>query len=488
MPDTSVTDETPSTRRRGIGLSGKLLVLTILFVMICEVLIYVPSIANFRRGWLKDRLSAAQTAALVLEAAPDNMVPKELELELLRQVGAYTVAHKRSGTRRLLAISDMPPTVAASYDLREMRIPEEIRAAFETLAAHDGRTIRVVGEAPAGGEFIEIVMDEKPLRRAMLTYSINILTLSILISVFTAALVYLTLHRLLVRPMRQLTAAMVAFAEAPEDPTRIIQPLDRDDEIGIASRELARMQRQLVGTLNQKNRLAALGLAVSKINHDLRNMLASAQLVVDRVGEVQDPLVQRLAPKLVRTLDRAVNFCTNTLRYGSARESPPERRMLPLAPLVEEVGDTLELAADRKLAFVNAVPADLMIDADPEHLFRVLVNLTRNAVQAIESRGDESGHDMVRVSARRDGAVVTIEVADTGPGVPAKARRHLFEAFHGSVRPDGIGLGLAIAAELVQAHGGEILLAEGTLGATFRIEIPDRVVELKPRRGGRASA
>lgn len=488
----------PARRRRGMGLSSKLLMLTILFVMISEVLIYVPSIANFRRTWLNDRLNSARTAALVLEAAPDNMVPKELELELLGQVGAYTVAHKRGASRRLLALSDMPPDVVATYDLREMSIPGEIRDSFTALAAAEGRTIRVIGDAPTGGEFIELVMDEAPLRQAMIAYSFNILTLSIIISVITAAFVYLSLNWLLVRPMRRLTANMVAFTENPEDSSRVIAESGRTDEIGIAEGELAHLQTALIGTLNQKNRLAALGLAVSKINHDLRNMLSSAQLVVDRVGAADDPLVKRLAPKLIRTLDRAVDFCTNTLKYGSAQESPPERRRILLHDLVAEVGDTVDLG--RGTAFINAVPPELEIDADPDQLFRVIVNLVRNAAQAIEGQtidgqaagGDAPGgqpidgpgkvdpaRDMIRVSARRDGSVVMIEVADTGPGVPQRARERLFEAFQGSTRQGGTGLGLAIAAELVRAHGGRIQLADGTLGATFSIEIPDRIVHIR---------
>ncbi len=481
--------EPRTSRPRGLGLSGKLLVLTILFVMIAEVLIYVPSIANFRRTWLDDQLNAAQTAALVLEAAPDNMVPKALELELLEHVGAYTVAHKRGTTRRLLAISDMPPDVQETIDLRQMSVSNEIYESFMTLVSAHGRTIRVVGDAPTGGEFIEIVMDEMPLRDAMIAYSVNILTLSIIISVFTAALVYLAINWLLVRPMRRLTANMVAFAEYPEDTARIIQPSGRADEIGVAEGELAHLQQELIGTLNQKNRLAAMGLAVSKINHDLRNMLASAQLIVDRVGAVDDPLVKRLAPKLIRTLDRAAEFCTNTLKYGSAHESPPERRRIALSALVDEVGDTLGLDTNAELRFVNAVPSGLEVDADTDQLFRVLVNLVRNALQAIEGRGEtDPARDMIRVSARRDGAVVTIEVADTGPGVSDMARKRLFEAFQGSTRPGGTGLGLAIAAELVRAHGGTIRLADGTLGATFSLEIPDRVVQLRPREGDKRSA
>src|SRR5262249_26060636 len=135
-----------------------------------------------------------------------------------------------------------------------------------------------VGPAPRGGEFVEIVIDESPLREAMLRFSVNILLLSLMISIITAALVYLSLHLLLVRPMRRITANMMAFRSDPENPARVIVASSRQDEVGIAERELAMMQRDLASMLQQKSRLAALGLAVSKINHDLRNLLASAQL------------------------------------------------------------------------------------------------------------------------------------------------------------------------------------------------------------------
>ena len=134
-----------------------------------------------------------------------------------------------------------------------------------------------------------------------------------------------------------------------------------------------------------------------------------------------------------------------------------------------------------RVHWVNRTDPGLRVDADPDQLFRVLLNLMRNAVQAIGTQGDGAAGE-VRLTGRRDGSVVTIEVSDTGPGVPERAKAHLFEAFQGSARAGGTGLGLAIAAELVRAHGGEIRLVEGTLGATFQIVIPDRVERLSERR------
>ena len=94
----------------------------------------------------------------------------------------------------------------------------------------------------------------------------------------------------------------------------------------------------------------------------------------------------------------------------------------------------------------------------------------------------------IRVSGRREGAVAILEVSDTGPGLTQTTREHLFEAFQSSGRPGGSGLGLTIAAELVRAHDGDIHLVEGTIGATFRIVIPDRPVELLSVRNERARA
>ncbi len=454
--------------------------------MMAEVLIYVPSVANFRLNWLNDRLSAAYTAALVFETAPDGRVPEAAARHILESIGARAVALKMGQQRRLLAVSDMPPAVNQDIDMRNMSWHRAIIEAFETLLGAETDVMRVVGPAPMGGEFVEIVIDEAPLRSAMVLFSIRILILSLIISAISATLVFLALHFLLVRPMRRMTANMVAFRADPENPARIIAASARADEIGTAERELAAMQSDLAALLAQKNHLAALGLAVSKINHDLRNLLTSAQLFSERLAKVADPHVQRFAPQLMRALERAIAFCQSTLSYGRVQEPAPDRRMLALEPLVETVRETLGLDAGAPVRWISAVERGLMVDADPDQLFRILLNLARNALQALDGRdAKDPGRDQIRLTGRREGAVVVIEVSDTGPGLSERARAHLFEAFQGSTRTGSAGLGLAIAAELVRAHGGEIRLVEGTIGATFRLTIPDRAVELT---SGAASA
>ena len=488
-PNSKERTPEPRSARTRLGLSGKLLLLTILFVMVAEVLIYVPSISNFRLMWLSDRLASARTAALVLDAAPDGSIPQALTQELLQSVGALAVAMKMGTTRRLLAASDVPVEVDRHVDMREVGVLDSIDDAFDTLFAGDGRIIRVVGDAPHGGDFLELIMHEQPLRQAMLKYSSNILLISLLVSAIAGALVYTSLLLLFVRPMRRLTACMVAFAENPEDPSRIVAPSGRNDEIGVAERELGTMQRELSQTLHGKSRLAALGLAVSKINHDLRNLLASAQLLSDRIAGIADPTARRLAPRLMAALDRAIAYCEHTLAYGRAQELPPQRRRVDVLQLVQEVHQTLVLDRGVPIGWVPAIERGLMVDADPDQLFRVLLNLAKNSIEALEARAPNlPERDQIRIVGRREGAVVVLQVADTGPGLPERARQHLFEPFQSAGRRGGTGLGLAIAAELVRAHGGEIRLVEGTIGATFRIVIPDRPVALDERRAERASA
>lgn len=469
-----------------LGLSGKLLLLTSIFVMLAEVLIFMPSIANFRVGWLTDRLTAAHLASLAAEGAPGGVVPEGLRKDLLQTAQVKAVAVKKAGERRMVLPATGDLAIEAHYDLGVMRsssIWDEaarrfglIGEAWAVFFRTEDRVLRVTGEVQ-GGSTVEIVLHEAPLHRAMVQHGLNILGLSVIISLITAALVYFALNRLLVQPMMRISENMMQFSRHPEDASNIITPSGREDEIGTTERELAAMQKELAHALLQKNRLAQLGLAVSKINHDLRNMLANAQLISDRLTTIPDPTVQRFAPKLIASLDRAINFCNDTLRFGRAEEAQPRRELFLLKPLVEEVGEGLGLPRDGMLGWNIDVADTLRIDADRDHMFRIVSNLGRNAAQALEAQYRDTGKPgSISIAARREGRSVVIELSDDGPGVPLKAREHMFQAFQGSARKGGTGLGLAIVAELIAAHGGSIALVAADRGALFRIEVPDRTV------------
>lgn len=470
--------------RRGGGLSTKLLLLTILFVMISEVLIYVPSLANFRNTWLVDRLERAAIALRVAEESGSfDMLSDSAAGEIMEELGVQTIAVQRDGLRQLIAMSDMPSMVTSEFDTSSMQPANAIMEAIQSLLNGKKRTTRVVGtahglnDAEGNPVEVEIVLTEDQLHDDLLEHSFNILKLSLVISIITASLVFLALRAMFVRPFRRVTQNMMNFSEDPEDPARVIAASKRGDELGIVQNQLADMQSELQTMLGEKRALADLGLAVSKINHDLRNILASAVLISDRMQSIDDPAVQRFAPKLVRALDRAIAYCQSTLSYGRASEAPPTIRVVQLQALVAEVSEVLGLDAEATVRFENQVPRDATIDADPDQMFRVLLNLSRNALQAMQTNGSEMADSVINcltIKAWNEDGQNCITVSDTGPGIPPELHGTLFKAFQSSSGPGGTGLGLAIASELVRAHNGSLTLDQTGQGASFTIRLPIR--------------
>ncbi|MEY4698400.1 MAG: hypothetical protein RIT14_2828 [Pseudomonadota bacterium] len=460
-------------------LSGRFLLLTVAFVMLAEVLIFVPSIARFRADYLLVRLEKAQIASLALLAADDATVGPDLETELLKNAEVFNVVLRRDEIRQLVLSSEIPAPIHETFDLRMAGPWELIRDALGVLADPANRVIRVIGNpVQDAGLLIEITMETGPLRAAMVEYGLRILVLSALISAVTALLLFLAVQRLLVGPIRRVVRHMTAYAEAPEDARRVIAPSAEVEELRVAEEALASMQTQLTGALRQKERLAQLGGAVAKISHDLRNILTTAQLFADRLEASADPAVARAAPKLVGSISRAVSLCESTLAFGKAEEPPPQLKRIALRPLVEEVVDGEALVAGGLVTCLIDIPAGLVIRADGEQLHRVLTNLLRNARQAIETTGQAG---TIEVSGGEDEADWWIRVGDTGPGLPPKAREHLFSAFQGGARKGGTGLGLAIAQELVRGHGGRLDLARSDAeGTEFVIRLPKRLDPAEP--------
>jgi len=456
------------------GLSAKLLWLTIGFVMLAEVLIFMPSVANFRKNWLMERMAAAQIASLAARASASEIVPERLSRQLLEKTMVHSLAVQRDGARVLVLQSGVPGMVTEHFDLRTDGWFKLIGDALHLFAAPPDRLIHVTGRPDLSDDAVEIVMTETPLQEAVYGFALNILMLSIMISVFTATLVYLTLNWFLIRPVTRLTWNIVGFRENPEDTSRVIKPSGRNDELGMAEEELKAMQNELVSMLRQKSRLAELGLAVSKINHDLRNMLSSAQLISDRLSASADPMVQKFVPKLISSLDRAIALCGETLRYGRAEEAPPQRHRFLLKPLLDEVGESFGLPLHERIAWRIEASDEIEIDADRSQLYRILNNLTRNSMEILETSVDIAA-PQIDIVAERQNDDLLLCVCDNGPGVPQRARENLFKAFQGSVRVGGTGLGLAISAELVRAHGGEIWLDESFPGTAFRIRLPNAV-------------
>lgn len=354
------------------SLSGRFLILTTVFVMLAEVLIFVPSIARFREDFLNARLERGQIASLALLA--DDMLDTALEAELLRNAEVFNVVLRRDEARQLVLSSPMPKSIDATFDIRDASAIMLIRDAMMRLFEHEPKVIRVIGSpVREAGLEIEVTMDTGPMRAAMLDYGVRILILSAVISVFTAVLLFLAVRVFLVKPIKGVVSDILNYADAPEDARRIIKPSAGVTELREAEEALLTLQTQLTQALKQKERLAQLGGAVAKVSHDLRNILTSAQLFTDRIEASEDPTVRRLAPKLVGSITRAVHLCESTLAFGKAEEPSPTLTLVPLIDVVADVIDSERLAiGEHDLSFSEDIPASMLVRADPEQLHRIM--------------------------------------------------------------------------------------------------------------------
>ena len=479
MASTETARPTPTVapRRRwrwlGFGLSPRILALVVIAVMTAEVALFLPSIARFRMVWLQERIESGTLATLALDATPDNMVDERLARTLLDHARVDAVTVIEPGKPKRVLMPPGTPEAVATFELSDPGFMELIWDALEAMARSGSYELRVGGHSSRmSAAHVSVYVDELPLRVAMYGYAQRILVLSIIIAAFTAGLLWVALRWLIVRPLQHVSAEMVAFRRNPEDESIGTPPARRSDEIGIVDREFDILQRELRAALQQKTRLAELGTAMSKINHDLRNMLATTQLLTDKLARSDDPRVRDLAPIMFASIDRAVKLCADTLNYARGRPTP-KLASFEFADLVDEVGVQLleqgESADPNALRdWRNDVDPVLAVKADRTLLFRAVFNLGRNAFEA-GARG-------VTIRCEQTATTVIIDVADDGPGVPAQVEACLFQPFAAVGRPGGSGLGLAIARELIRAHGGDIVLAANSKsGATFRFTLPLRV-------------
>ncbi|MGE0666110.1 MAG: sensor histidine kinase [Sphingomonadales bacterium] len=450
------------------GLSARLLALTVVFVVVVDAAIVVSAAARFRHDWIGDRLWDAQIAVLAVAAAPEGVVKPDLEREALAVAMIENAVFERADGRRLALGPSLQGPFGASYDLRTPSRLALVRDSLDTLINGSKGLVQVTGQARGAAGHVAVVVDEAPLSTALAAHVRRLLLVSLLLSIGVAAIVYAALRLLLIRPLQGLAAHLAEFSEAPEDVRRVIPESDRRDEIGALQRSVRAMEEHVRLALAQKQGLATLGEAVAKVNHDLRNILATARLVSNRLSENSDPGVRTISVTLMRAIDRAIELCSDTLKFGQPQKLRPRVIRFALRPLAEEVGRSVGLSEESSPMFLNHVGPHMEIDGDPEHLFRALQNLVRNSVEAI---GDGFGEIAVRCYDM--GSHSVIEVSDNGPGLPDHARENLFKAFKGTTHEHGAGLGLVNVREITQAHGGEVRLVKSDgAGTIFRLHLP----------------
>lgn len=471
------------------GLSWRILGLVVAAIMIAEVLLFLPSIARFRMSYLNQLIESGTLAALALDATPDNMVTEEVKRALLNnaRVDAVVLVEPNKPKRALLNIAPRPDM--PTYNLMERGALGLIWDAVDAMLRDGSYYTRIGGESMRlPHAMVWIVVDELPMRIAMYGYAGRMLVLSIIVALFTASLLYLALRWLVIRPLQDLSADMVAFRRAPEEPVAARPQTGRDDEIGVVDREFQNLQRELRASLRQKSRLAEVGAASNKINHDLRNMLSTARLLSDRLARSDDQRTRKFAPTILSTIDRATRLASEAIEYVRDRPTPRLTRF-DLADLVDEVGIALQEQGEDSDPNVlrdwrNTIGGDRLVRADRDLLYRVFVNLGRNAFEAgatvvgvgLDGNGNGTGNGSGNGTGSAREAkvpVLAIAVKDNGAGVPADVASQLFRPFTTGGRAGGAGLGLAIARDLVRAHGGEIMLAEtGPSGTTFIFTLP----------------
>jgi signal transduction histidine kinase len=471
------------------GLAARVLAVTIGFVFLAMSLFYVSRLTAHREMWLHNKINSVQTTVQAFGLAGPTPPPPDLSQKILNSVDVKWLAIQTPAGRREFVIAGGPPVGAEPITADENSFCASLAATFHALFAEPHRVVQLSAPAQANGPAIEFALDEAPLIQSLWRVSGNFLAISLMIAAVVTCVLWAALWRMVLQPVRRLTSNIIAFGESPQDASRVIEPSGRGNEIGRAEAALAIMQRSLAHELAQRKRLAELGMAVARINHDLRNILSAAQLISDRLATIPDPLAQRLAPRLVATLDRAIQFCQSTLTYGASRELPPSRRAFDLSKLVREVVETGKAENDAAIDYNIDIPPRFCVYADPDHVLRVLDNLSRNAAQALMTKGATDGRPKaIRFAAIRTDGLALIEISDTGPGFPPDQNARIFEPFHKSTSDVGAGLGLAIAADLVTRNGGAITLAPAKAddfycGARFLIKLPTAEAALrKPAR------
>lgn len=445
------------------SLTRRLMVLTVGFVLVVQILVLIPTLGRERAEWFRARGTEAHIAAEAVAAAPDGMLTGAQKARLLRLSSTDRIRVVRAdGT--VTEIHDDPMVAPdAAVDLREEPWMQGVMHAVASVLTPGDKALEVTMNSPVrDGAVLTLTLHERHLARELRGLLASILLFSLGVAGATGAMLYLALAWLLVGPIQRLTRSITAFRADPDGtPPDQARARGSRDEIGTAAAELAAMQAELRAALWRNARLAALGTAVAKISHDVRGILSTALLVAERLAQARDPAVQRSGQTLIRSVQDASDLIRTTLDF--AREGPPPLRpsRIALRNALLEVGESVP-----RLRVDVRVPGSVVIEADRDALFRIAGNLLRNAAEA--------GATSVVVNAVRRDAVVDIEVADDGPGLPAKVQEGLFRPFTPGGRRGGSGLGLAIAHDLVRAMGGTIRLAStGATGTSFVMTLPE---------------
>ena len=457
-------------------LSSKLLLLTIGFVMLAELLLFIPSAAFYRQDWLAERSQQAGLLAQALTGVPDYEASEILTNQFMSDTDVMFMAAKRDGMSELML--GEPPEVPGdmlTIDLRDERTFPSFIAPFRDIFSDGTGTLRVTANSPVlGQDALELLIPRDKLRVALLDSVKRIFWLSLFIAAVTGTLIYWAMSAMIIRPVQQLADDMTAFREDPEQRRSLQTRSKRKDELGQLQREFTDLKQSQRAAFRQRERLAGLGLAVAKINHDLRNVLSSALLISDRLSMNPDEKMATMGERLTRTVERGIGLTDDVLSYSKAETADPQIQDTRIAFTVGEAAADV-IAQFPGTKFRNLIPTDMMVRTDPDHAYRIFHNLFRNAAQAMAAH--DGPHRRLQVGADIQDGLAELRISDTGPGLPKRAKENLFQAFSGgqahSAGTKSTGLGLSISKELAKAQGGDLnLMSTDDTGTRFILTLP----------------
>ncbi|HTQ71470.1 MAG TPA: HAMP domain-containing sensor histidine kinase [Acidocella sp.] len=451
-------------RPQPASLSSKVLWITVVALLAMELLALLPGLGRERQEWLWQRVSDAHLAVFALsQGSSPGAADRVLRFAGLQEI-TLTAPHRAAIIWRI----DSPlPAAPIRVEPAQQSLLASSWHACLRLAGYGPPEELIVTPSPLmPGGILEVRVDAAPLTLLLSDYAKNGFDLAMVVALLAGLLVYGLLNWMLVRPMEILTTSIIHFREAPERAQN--SGLDwlanrPKDDISSAARELQTMQEELRAALWRNARLAAVGTAVAKIAHDLRNILSSTLLVADRLQDVDDPLVKRATRTLIPSVERATQLVTSTVDFAREGRTQLNRSPVRVRALIDEVAETL-LPENAGWRIENLTPDELELPLDRAQLYRVFANLIRNAAEA--------GATLISLSTETMNGKTRLRVADNGPGLPERAKANLFKPFTSSVRSGGTGLGLTIARDLIRAHGGDLVLERtGPAGTVFCMDL-----------------
>ena len=383
------------------------------------------------------------------------------------------IAARLSAVAARIADEDKAAAMLTAPLEKAQRAPSDEPALSDPIARLKTAERRVDHEIEILGQFLQDSMNQgvEEAERQERAARWAVLALSVLALAVGLLMMWLS-HRAL-KPIRTLTEAAQRLGRG--DPASVAVPSLGGDELALLAREFNAMAQRLAArerelraqgeALLRSERLAAIGRIAAQITHEIRNPLSSISLNAEELGE-RAPAARELCDAIVREVDRLTAITEEYLRF--ARLPKPSMQRSDLNDLVRDLLEFVrpELVAAGVSVEQRLSPGLPRVLADVAQLRQLLLNLVRNAREAMPGGGS------LKVSTRGGEGSVQIEVRDTGPGIDPARLQRIFDPFF-TTKERGTGLGLAMAQEIAQEHGGQ-LTCDSTVGSgtTFVLRLP----------------